>query len=295
MLTDARTISNDTAGAAAVIGEIDAAMAEVSDPLLRAEALNAKGNALRLTRQTGEALSCFEQARQLYHELQVPSGESTCTHNIASVHRDLGHYADAISLYQQDLDFWKNAGDRWQQAWTLNSLGGAYELSGVQDKAIEAHLEAYQVFYEWGDWAGVSRCLNDLGIAMRKSGRTAAALACHMADLELESRLGDARGVAMAFMALGDMTVDIDASRAEAYLDEAARIAREIGDSETEANAATCIARLAVLRGDADADARIGTALRAQRDGKWPRRVRAHPDAARRDAAASRRRHGRRT
>ena len=198
-------------------------------------------------------------------------GESTCAHNIASVHRDLGHYSDAISLYQQDLDFWKAAGDRWQQAWTLNSLGGAYELSGVQDKAIEAHLEAYQVFYEFGDWAGVSRCLNDLGIAMRKSGRTGAALACHMADLELESRLGDARGVAIAFMALGDMTVDIDASRAEAYLDEAARIAREIGDSETGANAATSIARLAVLRGDADADARIGTALRAQRDGKWPR------------------------
>ena len=42
MLSDARTISTDTAGAAAVIDEIDAVMPEVSDPLLRAEALNAK-------------------------------------------------------------------------------------------------------------------------------------------------------------------------------------------------------------------------------------------------------------
>ena len=293
MLTDARTISNDAGGAAAVIAEIDAVMAEVNDPLLRAEALNAKGNALRLTRQTGGALACYEQARQLYSELGVPSGESTCAHNIASVHRDLGHYDDAISLYRHDLDFWEAAGDRWQQAWTLNSLGGAYELSGMQDKAIGAHLGAYQIFYEFGDWAGVSRCLNDLGIAMRKSGHTGTALACHMADLELESRLGDARGVAMAFTALGDLTVDIDPSRAEAYLREAVKIAREIADSETEASAVACIARIAVLQGDADR-------ARADRDrlADAPRQqvapaVCAHSDALRSDGGTLRRNAGR--
>lgn len=271
MLSDARTRMHDLAGATAVIDEIDTIMTNVSVPILRAEALNARGNALRLARRNDEALSCFEQARQLYGEIDQSMGQSICAHNIASVYRDLGHYDAAIALYQQDLAFWRAAGDRWQEAWTLNSLGGAYELADSQDEAIKAHSDAYQIFYEFGDWASVSRCLNDLGIALRKHGRTDEALACHLADLEIESRCGDLRGVAMAFGALGEITIDIDLNRAEAYLEKAARIAHGIGDTDTEGSAVACRARLAIIRGDADAQARIDAALCIRRDSRWPR------------------------
>jgi tetratricopeptide (TPR) repeat protein len=252
--------------------ELQTLLPEINDPLLRADALIARGNIFRYINKTTGALDCYEQAHRLLTELDLQAGQSVCEHNIASVHRDCGRYDTAIAYYERDLARCRESGDRWYEAWTLNSLGGAYELTGRLDEAIEAHSTAYQIFYSFADDAFMSRCLHDLALALRKSGRIEEAIRCHIADLELAYRRTDLRGMAMSFAALGEISTGIDGDRAIAYLDQAIFISRSVGDPDTEATALLQRGKIALSQADHQARAHIEKALHMIQERGLPRR-----------------------
>jgi tetratricopeptide (TPR) repeat protein len=272
MLTNARTRSYDPDGAVTSANQLKAALTSVSSPVMRAEALNVCGSALRLAHRTDEALVCFEEAHRLYGVAKEPSGQNIVAHNIGSLHRDCGRYDAAIAYYEQDLAFWRQRGDLWEEAWTLNSIGGAYELAGMMDQAIDAHSSAYQIFYKLNATVSMSRCLHDLGLALAKSGRTESATHCHLADLALCRAHRDFRGIAMAHIAMGELAIDLDRERALEYVEQAIVISRQSGDTDVEATALTVKARLAVLSDDPDAEAILDVALRLSHNHESPRR-----------------------
>jgi tetratricopeptide (TPR) repeat protein len=269
LLNNVKTFQHDPSGAADIAEEIGSLIELVEDPLVRAEALNARGNMLRINRRTKEAIADHEAAREIYREYGADEGFAACSHNIGSAYFDIGHYDAAIESYQTDLSYWRKAGDPWNEAWTMNSMGDVYARAGMTETAIEMHSRAFSIYVNCGDWAGASRCLNDLGIAFRLEGRVGDAIACHMADLEVCTRRSDIRGIAMALQALGDATIKIDLDRAEMYLSEAHHIASEINDLDTKATSAMGLATIFLARGDIDAQVHVDTALRLYRESKW--------------------------
>lgn len=272
MLADAQTHLRDIDGATSTARELKALLTSVTTPLLRADALNSLGNALRLIQQTDDALACFEESHRLFGECDSMQGQSISAHNIASVHRDCGRYDDAIRFYELDLAYCRESGDRWYEAWTLNSLGGAYEAAGELDQAIDAHVRAYGIFYACGDKAFVSRCLHDLGLALGKIGRIDAATRCHIADLVIGYERGDLRGIAMAFGCLGRLAIGVDNERAATYLDQAKIIAHAVGDADAEGSVLVIKGEVALLEKDPEAVSYIETGLDIVRKGGLPQR-----------------------
>jgi tetratricopeptide (TPR) repeat protein len=184
---------------------------------------------------------------------------------MASLLRDCGRYETAIEYYSQDLEHCRKNGDRWGEAWTLNSIGGAYELMGRLDEAADTLSEAYRIFYMFGDKINMSRCLHDLGITLMKGGNYESARACHIADLSVATQRGDLHGIAMAFGSLGEVAMNEDEPVTMTYLDRAAAIADAIGDTDAHASALVIKGHAKIRQGHSDGQACLTEGIRLLR------------------------------
>ncbi|MBT2226041.1 tetratricopeptide repeat protein [Nonomuraea sp. NEAU-A123] len=238
MKTYASARTHDIDGTREALERLDSALLEVADPRFQAEAMNAKGNGLRLLSDTKGALECFKKAYHFYDSMSEGSGRSICAHNIASAYRDLGQYDRAIEFYLEDLQGARDQKDHWSEAWTLNSLGGAYDLAGKSEDAIRVHSQAYEIFRHVDAHGFMSRCLHDLGIALQKKGEDSTAIRCHTFDLALCLARDDVRGASMALGRLGDLSLGQNDSRAAAFYDAAIDLSQASGDIDT---AVTCL------------------------------------------------------
>ena len=80
-----------------------------------------------------------------------------------------GHWSEALSLGQTALAA-APQGDRQGQAWTLNQLGIAQELTGNYPAAAASQSEALRLFRDIGDRRGQACALNQLGLVQWLTG-----------------------------------------------------------------------------------------------------------------------------
>ncbi|MFI0368847.1 ATP-binding protein [Actinomadura sp. 1N219] len=271
-LTNAKLSVRDFKGALHCADRLLDIIGDETDPLLCAEALNARGNALRGAAHLDEALACFERAYEIYSSIKFQQGLASCAHNMASCYRDYGRYTEAIEWYEKDLEYCRSNNDQWGVAWTLTSLGGAFELSGHLEEARAALVEAFRVFREIDDRANMSRSLHDLGITLTKQGHFAAAVRCHLADLAICSRQDDLRGVAMALEGIGQAAGYTNPEIGLSYLEPALTLSQAVGDPEEESTVRVAIARLTCVLGHPGAQEKLDDALAFAREHSTKRR-----------------------
>ena len=65
-----------------------------------------------------------------------------------------GHPVDALSVYEQALALCRDAGDRPNEAITLNNIGGVYDGLGELGRALDCYEQALSIAREVGDRAG---------------------------------------------------------------------------------------------------------------------------------------------
>ena len=147
-----------------------------------------------------------------------------------------GHWSEALSLGQTALAAARTAGDRQGQAWTLNQLGIALELTGNYPAAAAKQGEALRLFRDIGDRRGQACALNQLGLVQWLTGDYPATAASQNEALRLFRDIGDRRGQAWAHNQLGmvqQLTGDYPA--AAASQGQALRLFRDIGDRRGQA------------------------------------------------------------
>ncbi|WP_235206319.1 ATP-binding protein [Actinomadura welshii] len=271
-LTNAKLSVRDFTGALKCANRLIGNIGDNTDPLICAEALNARGNALRSVGRLDEALACFERAYKIYSSIKFQQGLASCAHNMASCYRDYGRYEQAIEWYEKDLDFCRSNNDQWGVAWTLTSLGGAFELSGRFAESRAALVEAFRIFREIGDRTNMSRSLHDLGITLTKQGDFATAVRCHLADLAICSKQDDLRGIAMALEGIGQASGYIDPEIGLSYLNSALALSQTVGDPEEESTVRVAIARLGCMLEQPDAQEKLDNALAFAREHSTRRR-----------------------
>lgn len=100
--------------------------------------VNALGLAFLRRRDLGDALHCFEEARDIAGRLDSDYWSAVSTTNIAQVHLDAGRWAEAERRLRWALEVYRAIGDRICEGDCLHGLSGALRGQGRLAEALEA-------------------------------------------------------------------------------------------------------------------------------------------------------------
>ncbi|HZD70994.1 MAG TPA: BTAD domain-containing putative transcriptional regulator, partial [Actinomycetes bacterium] len=173
-------------------------------------------------------------------------------------------YHDAITLCEESLELYRQAGDRWGIAHALVKLGLAAGGLGDTNRAKASLDESLRLFRDLDDGWGVATTLGWLGFAAVVEGSLEQARSAYQESLTWFQEQGDSSGAGMALGFLGDLAIlrgELD--RAGELLRESLELTQEIGDRSGTARSLASLGRLALRRGrNRDAADLYGRALR---------------------------------
>ena len=147
-----------------------------------------------------------------------------------------GHWSEALSLGKAALAAARTAGDRMGQAWALNQLGIAQELTGDYPAAAASQTEALRLFRDIGNQRGQAWALNELGLVQWLTGDYPAAAASQTEALLLFCDIGNQLGQAWALAQIAvvqRLTGNYPAAAASQT--EALQLFRDIGNQRGQA------------------------------------------------------------
>lgn len=149
--------------------------------------------------------------------------------------RDQGRWHEAIEVHEHALQAWLTLGDRSGQAMALTGLAESYWRLGRLDPALGRAQAALDLRRQAGDTDGEAQALFQLSRIHWQARRRSAAEESLRACAALWERLGNRHGLALATRQLGLLIAEFDSpALGMPKLEEALRIAREIGDRSLE-------------------------------------------------------------
>ncbi|MGQ9598045.1 MAG: tetratricopeptide repeat protein [Anaerolineae bacterium] len=98
-----------------------------------------------------EALEALQAARNLFVEVQDPTGEIEALGSMGVVQIQLEEWDEAQRLLHEALELCLASGDRSNQGKVLGNLGMLYTRQGDDHKAAEAYEQAIAIFRDLGE------------------------------------------------------------------------------------------------------------------------------------------------
>jgi len=142
----------------------------------------------------------------------------------------------AIQKYLASLPLWRTAGDRYEEALTLDSVGLVYSSLGEKQKALDYLNQAVPLRRAVGDRAGEASTVNNIGFVYDALGEKQKALDYYSQALPLERAVGDRaseastlNNIGVVYTALGEKQKALD------YFKQALPLKRAVGDRAGEA------------------------------------------------------------
>jgi len=214
-----------------------------------------------------EALERFDEARSLYRELGDRKGEADILGNLGALNYYLGEYERCIEYTEQAQPLFHEIGNRIGSAKCLTNLGNSYSALGAFAEGLEHHGRALEVYEQLEDASGQADSLCNMGIALGAlgvGGQLELTFRTHDAGEELRTaaettgramtlyaEIGSNRGVVISHFNLGIIRLCVgDAEAAEAQLQDALRMSRELGLDRLPMRSLSALARVRFLAGD---------------------------------------------
>ncbi|HEU0177931.1 MAG TPA: tetratricopeptide repeat protein, partial [Blastocatellia bacterium] len=142
-----------------------------------------------------------------------------------------------IEKYQEALELYRRAGDRRQEAVTLNNIGMVYVLLGELQKALDKSNEALAISLAVGDRREEAKSLIYIGGAYWGLGEPRKALEKDNEALQIRRAMGDRRGEAHVLNNIGMVLWSLgEIRKALEMYSEALPLSRAVGDRSREAN-----------------------------------------------------------
>ena len=182
-----------------------------------------------------------------------------------------GDYTRAVPLFEECLDWTRNARHFWLMAWHLKQLGWAAYEQGDYAKAKPLHEESLALFLELGDKRNVAWALSQTSSVALYQNDWERAISLSEDGLALFRELEDKSGIARALGTLGWVALQQNAiERAISLFEQSLEIYCQLGDKRDiayliEAFAAAC-ARAPQVVIAAQRTARLFGAAAALRD-----------------------------
>jgi predicted ATPase/transcriptional regulator with XRE-family HTH domain len=121
----------------------------------------------------------------------------------------LSEYAPARRRYATALALSREAGDEWNEAWTLYSASHSAILLWEYDRTIDMASQALDIFSRLGDRWGMAVCLTRLADALSRTGQHEKAMQLMRESVDLLQAMHDEGGVASGFLVWGGIAYRI--------------------------------------------------------------------------------------
>jgi tetratricopeptide (TPR) repeat protein len=160
-------------------------------------------------------------------------------------------FAQAQAKYEQAIETYRQTGDQWGLATTLNYLAELRRYKGDLEGSIQVYNEAMKIYREIDSKSGLAMVTNNIASVLLDEGDLFRAPQMFEQSLSLFRELGrkDALGVLMSNIAQA-MYYQGRLSKAEELLEKALLADRESGDERNTAYVFSQLADIAVARGD---------------------------------------------
>jgi AraC-like DNA-binding protein len=133
----------------------------------RASVLINLSNLYLLTEETDKALTCIEQANQLYQELNRQDGHAMCLEQWGRYYLALNDQAAALSHFNDALALRTIEGDPLKIAVISQEIGYIKLQMALYPEAIDFFNQAMEIYQQRKNERGVAGCLLGLGKAYR--------------------------------------------------------------------------------------------------------------------------------
>jgi tetratricopeptide (TPR) repeat protein len=257
-LGDARRLTDDYRGAAAVFGQALGIYRDLSDKLGEANALRGLGDVRRLTGDYRGAAAVFGQALGIYRDLSDKLGEANALRGLGDVHRLTGDYRGAAQVLEQALGIYRDLSDKLGEASALSLLGDVRWLTGDYPGAAMVLEQALGIYRDLGNRLGEATARRGLGEVRRLTGDYRGGAEVLEQALDISRDLGDRLGEGSALSLLGDVRrLTGDYPAAATVLEQALDISRDLGNRLGEGNALSLLGDVRRLTGDYPAAAEV--------------------------------------
>jgi signal transduction histidine kinase len=206
-------------------------MAEISDKLGEAKAINWLGNTYERLGNDIEALNCHLRALEPREENSDKEGVGASFNNIGNLYLRLEDYPTALSYYFKALEIRRQIGDEEGEAATNTNIGIIYYRLGKYEEARDYGLRGIEGFRRCKNLQGYANALNNLGLVYVKLEEEDKAIRFYNECREIYSQLSDKQGEANALNNLGLLFAKKGKqSDALAYYEKSLEITRQVGD-----------------------------------------------------------------
>ncbi len=161
----------------------------------RAKVLYGTGVLAEVQGDLAQAVSFYEQARELYRSIDDVRGVGLVLGNLGDVAAKQGRYEEARSLYDEALAVQRGTGDQRAVTAMLINLGNLASLQGDHDRAAALHAEALDLAQGLGDRWLTALAHGNLAGATRDQGHLEQAVGLYRRALLMWQELGGTEGV----------------------------------------------------------------------------------------------------
>ncbi|HEX5963529.1 MAG TPA: adenylate/guanylate cyclase domain-containing protein, partial [Gemmatimonadales bacterium] len=174
-------------------GWLERTLAASGDPgPLHAEALAAAGRLARHLGDYGGAIALLERSLELARSFQDRRVEALALHELGALAGLAeGDAAREAALTEASLALWRELGDSWGIARTLNNLGYEAYLQGDLDRAVSLLDEGVTLARVAGDRSVLGYILDSRGVVAEAQGELARATDLYQEALTLADQVGN--------------------------------------------------------------------------------------------------------
>jgi CHAT domain-containing protein/Flp pilus assembly protein TadD len=150
-----------------------------------------------------KALARYEEALKLFRAEGDRFNEAFTLYSIGLVYSKLREKQKALEYFSQSLPLYRAIGDRSEEASTLNKIGSVYLALGEKQKALEYYNQSLPLFRAIGDRDEEAFTLKRIGQVYLELGETQKWLEYYSQSLSVIRATGDRFGEAMTLSFIG--------------------------------------------------------------------------------------------
>lgn len=195
-----------------------------------AKAINIWGLVYREQLKYEEALTLFDEALEIFTELEDGNEITGVLHNIAFIYSEISDFPSALEIYHEVIEIEKKRNNTYGIARTTNNLGYMYLEMQNPQKAMIYFEQAILASREIGNKNFEATALNGFAISYRESGNTEKAMESIYKAIEINKELNRLIGIGNNFVNLAGLFADIhEWASADMYIDSAIVIFTKAG------------------------------------------------------------------
>ena len=151
------------------------------------------------------AEDCYVRAIEDARKLEMEEDVAIQRGNLASVYYTWGRRDAALATNQELWDYFREKGDRGNEAVALHQIGRILEDKGKYNEALEKYTASLKLKGELGNRAGIAATLHQIGNVHYRKGESTEALEKYKTSLEIEEELGDKAKIAATLHQIGNI------------------------------------------------------------------------------------------